>query len=103
MGDQGTGRRARKPARQAELARGAELARRAGEAVSRSRTLRAAAIETAMLTADTEQEVARTLARLAGQRPGNAPHLLSMSRAAARQAARERQRVSGLRGEDGGV
>jgi hypothetical protein len=52
----------------------------------------------AMLAADTEEQVARTLARLATQRPRDARHLLSMSQAAAHQAARERQRAAGLSG-----
>jgi hypothetical protein len=81
MTEHGTGRSPQNLARQAEMAR------------SRSRTVRAEAIKVAEQVAETEETVAGTLTRLAGQHPEDAPRLRAKAKAAEDYAARERQRV----------
>jgi len=69
--------------------RAEELAQKAAQARSWARALRAETINVARQVADTEHEVAETLAQLAAQRPHHAARLRSMSQKAAGQAARE--------------
>ena len=69
-----------------------ELAQKAARARSWAKALRAETVNVAKQVADTEQEVAETLAQLAAQRPHHAARLRALSRDAAREAARERRR-----------
>ena len=68
-----------------------ELAQKAARARSWAKALRAETINVARQVADTEQEVAETLAQLAIQRPHHAARLRALSQDAAREAARERR------------
>jgi hypothetical protein len=70
-----------------------DLARQAEKARSRSRALRADSIKVTERIAETEETVAGTLARLAGQHPDDAPRLRAKAKAAEDYAAREWQRV----------
>jgi hypothetical protein len=68
-----------------------ELAQKAARARSWAKALRAETVNVARQVADTEQEVAETLAQLAAQRPHHAARLRVLSQDAATEAARERR------------
>ena len=83
-----------------------ELVHKAARARSSARALRAETINVARQVADTEQEVAETLAQLAIQRPHHAARLRALSQDAATEAARERrwgntQSARPVAGDDG--
>jgi hypothetical protein len=94
MSDEGTARRVE------------ELAQKAARARSWAKALRAETVNVARQVADTEHEVAETLAQLAAQRPHHAARLRALSQEAAREAARERrwgnaQSAGPVAGDDG--
>lgn len=76
------------------LRRAAQLAEDAAKARLRSRDLAARVLAAAAGVAVTEDQVADTLERLARNRPRDAARLLTMSTAARRYAAHERQWVA---------
>jgi hypothetical protein len=67
------------------------LRHHAARARSHSRILRAEVVRVALQIADTEEAMAKTLARLASQDPHNGHRLRALSQAAAKYAASERQ------------
>ena len=83
-----------------------ELAQKAARARSWAKALRAETINVARQVADTEHEVAETLAHLTAQRPHLTVRRRAVSRDAAREAAREErwgntQSAGPVAGDDG--